>query len=214
MGGKWYSKQKERVRCIDRRVTYSIFRIFNTCYKTGVKDSEYVSDKDLLPSFAEDVRVPGVYGRIIDSRTLNTRQWQCAIPTMNEGCPVSKPAMDYLMDLERYNTIFACALPIAQEFYILGVDDYNKNPTIHDFTLFDNTRTERWTKNGIIGWSKKEMLMYVQNFCLDRTNYEEGYTGNKFVLGKRRYEMFAMALWSGMQDKRDIYMYGHASGTK
>lgn len=199
--------KKSRIgRNIGRNVTCSIFRIFNTCYKTGVKDAEYVSDKDLVYSFAEDVRTPGVYGRIIDSRLLNARQWQCAIPTMNDGCPVSRSSMDYLMNIERYNKMFSCALPISQEFYLLGVNDYNKNPTIHDFTLFDNTKTERWTKRGIVGWSKKDMLIYAQNFCLDRTRYEDGHEGNKFTLGKRRYEMFAMALWSGMQDNRDIYM--------
>lgn len=204
MGGKWF-QPKERIRSIDNATVCSIFSIFNSCYKSGVKDAEYVSDPDLCAYFAATVRVPGVYGRVIHGYTMTTHEWRCHIPSINPKCGISMGAVRYLLSLENYVTSFTCALPVAQEFYIQGLCDYNANPQIHDFTLFDNKKLERWTKDNIKPRKRQDMLIDIQNFCCDRSRIDAEHKGNKSAIGERQYVFFAQAIWYAMQKPFDIF---------
>lgn len=181
-----------------------IFSIFNSCYKSGVKDAEYVSDPDMCREFASTVREPGVYGRVIHNYTMSKHEWRCHIPTINPYCSIHKEGIRYLFTLENYTTYFACVLPVAQEFYIQGLDDYNVNPTIHNFSMFDNNKSQRWTRKGIIPRHKKLMLFDMQQLCFLRSINDENYKENKDALKRNRYVYFSQAVWAAMQTKHLI----------
>lgn len=199
MGGKWYKKQEERKRSIDSTTANGLFSIFNSCYKGGVKDAEYVSDADLCCEFAATVREPGVFGRVIYTHTMTPMEWRCHIPIINPRCVIRRTGIKYLFSLNHYMTFFSCALPVAQEFYLQGVEDYNSHPTIHDFAMFDNNRMQRWTKSGIVPRSRQDMMTDMQNFCFERGRNDEGYKGHKYAMSSQRYGWFAQAVWGAMQ---------------
>lgn len=192
-------KNSDKIIVIERSVARGIFNILNTCYKAGVKDAEYVNDHDLCETFANEVRVPNVYGRVKDENLMNAVQWRCAIPLINAGCPLPKASIEFLVCIDKYHKLYQCSLPIAQEFYIKGMEDFNKNPTIHNFVLLDNRRMERWTRNGIKQVTIHDMLITLQELCLKRSINDEQYDGNKFALRRRLYEKFAMSIWGALQ---------------
>lgn len=190
---------KERKRTepvlIDIKTLNIIFNIFNTCYKAGVMDAEDIGDAEMYASFEREVSVPGVYGRINSFERYDINGWRIMLLQML--FKNSDAHKKFLIRAEINKDFINCVFPISLEFYLMGIRDFNTYPTIHDFSLFDNTKFQRWTRKGIVKVSRSDMFVYVQSFGFRRSQID---FNNKRPASfpKKRYETFMQRLWLAM----------------
>lgn len=171
---------------------YAILSMFNMTYKTGVMDADEISDAELYDGFAHEVSVPGVYGRITEYQRYSLQQWRIVLLQMNRDGALA--ARNLLLGADIDKSYINCMFPIAQDFYLRGIRDYNANPSIHDFTLFSSSKMERWTLKGIQSITKTDMLVEIQEACLNRSLLDAE-NKNKFSFPRRKYETFAERIW-------------------
>ena len=186
---------------ISRSTARAIINMLMACYKAGLKDAEYVSDPLLCQDFKQSVREPGVYGRVIDDYTMNQREWRISLLYINGARTSSVYTRELLENIQPGKSYISCVLPVAQEFYVLGLDDYNAYPHIHDFTLMDNTKFQKWTRKGIVGMSTKDVIVDIQRACMSRARADEEH-GGKHAIRRYHYDWFAGALWAALSPQK------------
>lgn len=200
------AKQKSEKTClIDWDIARGLFSLYNTCYKTGVMDAHDVQDEGRCVEFARDVREPAVYGRVINNYTMNTKEWKLTLLSFSKGCYMKNKCRNYILWLDGKN-YYSCALPIAQEFYIRGMEDFNKHPTLHKISAIDTPKMELWTADGLQKRTRVDMLADLQQFCFDRGRMDEA-SGSKYAFNPKRYEWFSQAIWAAMQSQGKDYVY-------
>lgn len=183
-----------RGQILDSRVYSFLMKMFIICYKTGVIDAECIGNPTQCEDFKEDVRKPGFYGRVIRGYSMNFEQWKIHLI----GLMRAKRCMagvDFLYLLSG-KTFYSCALSVAQEFYIRGMDDYNVRPTIHDFTLFDNAKLQVWEGGKIRTLTRKDVMVMAQEICLERDRFIDDDSAVSKYYGKS-FERFSKTLWMG-----------------
>lgn len=186
---------------IDSSLLNIILNIFNTCYKVGVMDAEDVGDAELYVSFEHEVSVPGVYGRINSFDRYDIHGWR--IQLLQMLFHKSEAHKKFLLRAKINKDFINCVFPISLEFYLMGIRDFNANPTIHDFNLFDNDKLQKWTRNGIERIPKSEILVFLQSFGFRRSMIDFN-NHRPASFPKKRYETFAQRMWLAMQPKEPI----------
>lgn len=186
---------------IDSTLMNIILSIFNTCYKQGVMDAEDVGDGELYASFEHELSVPGVYGRINDFDRYDIHGWR--IQLLQMLFHKSEAHKNFLLRMDIKKDYINCVFPISLEFYLMGIRDYNANPTIHNFDLFDNDKMQRWTKKGIDRVAKSDIMVWVQSFGFKRSQIDFN-NHRPASFPKKRYETFAQRMWLAMQPKEPI----------
>lgn len=185
--------------CIDKSTARAILYLFMSCYKAGLKDAENVRDDALCEEFKATVREPGVFGRVINDYTVGQKSWRIDLLYINGNRASSTYAYKLLKYMDTVSSIISCVLPISQEFYIQGLDDFNSYPYIYDFDFIDNNRLIKWTNKGIIKASKKDIIIDIQKYCMDRARIDE-VSDSKFAINRRNYDFFATQMWNYLNE--------------
>lgn len=178
----------------------AIINLMMSCYKAGLKDSEEICDKYTCEDFKKEVRVPGVYGRVRDEFLMEEKEWRMSLMFMDNHIRVPQNTINLVQSINFGKTILSCVLPISQEYYILGIDDFNVYPNIHEFSLIDNNIMRRWTRNGFIKITRKDVLIEIQRLCMLRARIDES-SDSKFSIRRRTYESFCMELWESITNR-------------
>ena len=178
----------------------AIINLMMSCYKAGLKDSEEICDKYTCEDFKKEVRVPGVYGRVRDEFLMEEKEWRMSLMFMDNHIRVPQNTINLVQSINFGKTILSCVLPISQEYYILGIDDFNVYPHIHEFSLIDNNIMRRWTRNGFIKITRKDVLIEIQRLCMLRARIDES-SDSKFSIRRRTYESFCMELWESITNR-------------
>lgn len=178
--------------------------IFMTCYKLGLKDAEDIGDAELYDSFEKEVSTPGIYGRINSHERYDVHGWRIQMLMAMQSC--GKRYQHFLMNMRIKKDFWSCVYPVSMEFYLMGVQDFNSNPTIHDFHDLDNARLERWTSSGIRRMSQSDIMSYIQCFAFKRSVLDSD-NKNSHSLHRRRYEELAHKLWLSFSERNSSF-YG------
>ena len=178
----------------------AIINLMMSCYKAGLKDAEEICDKYTCEDFKKEVRVPGVYGRVRDEFLMEEKEWRMSLMFMDNHIRVPQNTINLVQSINFGKTILSCVLPISQEYYILGIDDFNVYPHIHEFSLIDNNIMRRWTRNGFIKITRKDVLIEIQRLCMLRARIDES-SDSKFSIRRRTYESFCMELWESITNR-------------
>lgn len=178
----------------------AIINLMMSCYKAGLKDAEEICDKYTCEDFKKEVRVPGVYGRVRDEFLMEEKEWRMSLMFMDNHIRVPQNTINLVQSINFGKTILSCVLPISQEYYILGIDDFNVYPNIHEFSLIDNNIMRRWTRNGFIKITRKDVLIEIQRLCMLRARIDES-SDSKFSIRRRTYESFCMELWDSITNR-------------
>lgn len=178
----------------------AIINLMMSCYKAGLKDAEEICDKYTCEDFKKEVRVPGVYGRVRDEFLMEENEWRMSLMFMDNHIRVPQNTINLVQSINFGKTILSCVLPISQEYYILGIDDFNVYPNIHEFSLIDNNIMRRWTRNGFIKITRKDVLIEIQRLCMLRARIDES-SDSKFSIRRRTYESFCMELWESITNR-------------
>ena len=178
----------------------AIINLMMSCYKAGLKDAEEICDKYTCEDFKKEVRVPGVYGRVRDEFLMEEKEWRMSLMFMDNHIRVPQNTINLVQSINFGKSLLSCVLPISQEYYILGIDDFNVYPHIHEFSLIDNNIMRRWTRNGFIKITRKDVLIEIQRLCMFRARIDES-SDSKFSIRRRTYESFCMELWESITNR-------------
>lgn len=178
----------------------AIINLMMSCYKAGLKDAEEICDKYTCEDFKKEVRVPGVYGRVRDEFLMEEKEWRMSLMFMDNHIRVPQNTINLVQSINFGKSLLSCVLPISQEYYILGIDDFNVYPHIHEFSLIDNNIMRRWTRNGFIKITRKDVLIEIQRLCMLRARIDES-SDSKFNIRRRTYESFCMELWESITNR-------------
>lgn len=178
----------------------AIINLMMSCYKAGLKDAEEICDKYTCEDFKKEVRVTGVYGRVRDEFLMEEKEWRMSLMFMDNHIRVPQNTINLVQSINFGKSLLSCVLPISQEYYILGIDDFNVYPHIHEFSLIDNNIMRRWTRNGFIKITRKDVLIEIQRLCMLRARIDES-SDSKFSIRRRTYESFCMELWESITNR-------------
>ena len=178
----------------------AIINLMMSCYKAGLKDAEDICDKYTCEDFKKEVRVPGVYGRVRDEFLMEEKEWRMSLMFMDNHIRVPQNTINLVQSVNFGKSLLSCVLPISQEYYILGIDDFNVYPHIHEFSIIDNNVMRRWTRNGFIKITRKDVLIEIQRLCMLRARIDES-SDSKFSIRRRTYESFCMELWESITNR-------------
>lgn len=178
----------------------AIINLMMSCYKAGLKDAEEICDKYTCEDFKKEVRVPGVYGRVRDEFLMEEKEWRMSLMFMDNHIRVPQNTINLVQSINFGKSLLSCVLPISQEYYILGIDDFNVYPHIHEFSIIDNNIMRRWTRNGFIKITRKDVLIEIQRLCMLRARIDES-SDSKFSIRRRTYESFCMELWESITNR-------------
>ena len=178
----------------------AIINLMMSCYKAGLKDAEEICDKYTCEDFKKEVRVPGVYGRVKDEFLMEEKEWRMSLMFMDNHIRVPQNTINLVQSINFGKSLLSCVLPISQEYYILGIDDFNVYPHIHEFSLIDNNIMRRWTRNGFIKITRKDVLIEIQRLCMLRARIDES-SDSKFSIRRRTYESFCMEVWESITNR-------------
>lgn len=178
----------------------AIINLMMSCYKAGLKDAEEICDKYTCEDFKKEVRVPGVYGRVRDEFLMEEKEWRMSLMFMDNHIRVPQNTINLVQSINFGKSLLSCVLPISQEYYILGIDDFNVYPHIHEFSLIDNNIMRRWTRNGFIKITRKDVLIEIQRLCMLRARIDES-SDSKFSIRRRTYESFCIELWESITNR-------------
>ena len=178
----------------------AIINLMMSCYKAGLKDAEEICDKYTCEDFKKEVRVSGVYGRVRDEFLMEEKEWRMSLMFMDNHIRVPQNTINLVQSINFGKSLLSCVLPISQEYYILGIDDFNVYPHIHEFSLIDNNIMRRWTRNGFIKITRKDVLIEIQRLCMLRARIDES-SDSKFSIRRRTYESFCMELWDSITNR-------------
>ena len=178
----------------------AIINLMMSCYKAGLKDAEEICDKYTCEDFKKEVRVPGVYGRVRDEFLMEEKEWRMSLMFMDNHIRVPQNTINLVQSINFGKSLLSCVLPISQEYYILGIDDFNVYPHIHEFSIIDNNIMRRWTRNGFIKITRKDVLIEIQRLCMLRARIDES-SDSKFSIRRRTYESFCMEVWESITNR-------------
>ncbi len=182
---------------LPRSTALALIGIFMQCYKAGLKDADFVRDSLMCTDFKRSVRVPGVFGRVNGSWDMNQREWRITLLHINSNGYGGKFEVELLQNLIPMRSYLSCALTVAQEFYIKGLDDYNDYPHIHEFSLIDNKRLLQWTRQGLKSINRINMIEEIQRVCMLRARIDDE-NKTKFSIRRYYYDWFASEIWASV----------------
>lgn len=181
------------IRIIDRATCNALVRLFDTMYRMGVMDAYQVNSEGECADFVERTKEPGVFGRVIDGHTMDCNEWQLTLIMEARKQSMHGAMYRYFNRMKIYGQNYlSVLLPIAQDFYNKGLQDYTDSPDAVSLAIF-NDKSRTW-------WSKKlrkvsifEYIEQIQLFCFERRRSDEE-SGSKKALKKGYYDIFAKVM--------------------
>lgn len=181
------------IRVIDRATCNALIRLLDRIYRMGVMDAYKVNDEGECADFIERTKEPGVYGRVIDGHTMDCNEWQLTLIVEARKQVMHGAMYRYFNRTKIYGQNYlSVLLPIAQDFYNKGMQDYNANPNATSLAIFNDTKRVWWNKK-LKSVSTHEYIEQIQLFCFARKHSDEGF-GAKKALKKGYYDIFAKVM--------------------
>lgn len=189
------------IRIIDRTTCNALIRLFDTMYRMGVMDAYKVNSEGECADFVERTKEPGVFGRVTDGRTMDSNEWQLTLIVEARKQSMQGAMYRYFNRMKIYRQNYlSVLLPIAQDFYNRGIEDYNANPKAVSLAIFNDKSRTWWSKN-LKKVSIFEYIEQIQLFCFAR-KHSDAESGSKKALKKGYYDIFVKVMSAlTMQDE-------------
>ena len=109
--------------------------LFDRVYKLGVEDGcRYAHDEGRCREHIKTTNEPGRFGMIRDGYTSDAVDWQITLQKQAKEMSVYEPVRKMFVRMGKWaaSNYYSCILPIAQDFYNKGVEDYLANPNAEE----------------------------------------------------------------------------------
>jgi hypothetical protein len=167
-----------------------IVKLFNSAYRLGVNDAYKAYDAGLCEEHIAKTSQTGVFGRVGDEIGSDAIYWQIQLSELarQEGC--YRHITKLFIRMGRYTSNYlSVILPVAQDFYNMGLKDYNESPNACEIQAFNANKRLRWTARGLRFISISDIIDKAQMACFVRKHTDE-VTGGKLALSAQRYLTF------------------------
>lgn len=180
----------------------AVLRLFADAYKTGLMDAEWINDIGRCYEHIKSTSEVGVYGRVTEQRFDSWREWMHRVLLMGDIRYTRVRAVDVVNRIKKKHLIDGCLLPLAQDFYNQGVQDWLDAPVSRSFERLTKCYYPRWTRQGIHKRTMKEMWIDMQRFAFERSKQYEGAEPIR-SLTPRKFEIFSLTLWTALNERAE-----------
>lgn len=157
---------------IDRTDVSRLLTLFDRVYKLGVEDGYNNShDEGLCREHIETTNYPGNFGLIRDGFISDEIDWQLTLQREAKVMKIYEPIRKMFIRMGAWarSNYYSCILPIAQDFYNMGVEDFLSNPNADTITTFMEERRIWWGGKRVDTYGYVEK---IQSFCGKRMRSE------------------------------------------
>lgn len=188
---------------IDRHMVQKMVSLLDWCYRLGVKQAYHVNDDGLAIEFVEKHREVNVYGFLVDDYDVGVVEWQLRLLCEARRCSLYGAMYRYFEHMGRYGMNFlSCFIPVAQEWYNMGVEDYTTAPYACSMEEFNDAARVRWSGDGLLKVRLEDYVQTIQLQCFGLKRKHDEYLqtygctpANKHkALVPKRWDMFIRAL--------------------
>lgn len=181
------------IRVIDRATCNALIRLLDTMYRMGVMDAYRVNDEGECADFVNRTKEYGVFGRVTDGHTMDCNEWQLTLIVEARKKSMHGAMYRYFNRMKIYGSNYlSVLLPIAQDFYNKGLQDYNASPNAASLAIF-NDRSRTWWSKNLKKVSVFEYIEQIQLFCFARKRSDEECECKKALKGSY-YDIFAKVM--------------------
>lgn len=182
----------------DHKEALGIIRLMGDAYKAGVRDAEWVNDAGRCAEHIAATKEHGVYGRVTDRSTYDWRRWKHTILLLKDDTLANIRAVEITARIKNWCCIEGCLLPLVQDFYNQGLQDWNNNPVSRILIKLQKMRYPRWTRNGAKNRTFSQMWVDLRTFAYERGSLYEG-ADSALSLTPRKFEIFSVGVWCGLK---------------
>lgn len=158
---------------IDARDVSKLISLFDRLYKLGVEDAlQFLHDEGMCREHISVTSTPGKFGLLRDGFISDEIDWQLTIQQQAKVMGVYAPIRRMLTRMGAWakSNYFSCILPLAQDFYNLGIKDALKKPSGDSFDSFSELRRRRWGQRSAL--DNYAYVELIQLFCGNRMRCE------------------------------------------
>lgn len=149
-----------------------LITLFDRVYKLGVEDGcQYSHDEGLCREHIETTNAPGNFGLIRDGFISDAIDWQLTLQKQAKIMKIYEPVRKMFVRMGKWamSNFYSCILPVAQDFYNMGVEAYLANPGADTVATFMGERRVLWGGKKIDNYGYVEI---IQEFCGKRMRSE------------------------------------------
>lgn len=188
---------------ISRTMVHKMISLLDWCYRLGVKHAYRVNDDGLALEFIEKHREVGVYGFMTDNYNISVVEWQLRLLCEARRCSLYGVMYSYFEFMGRYGANFlSCFIPVAQEWYNMGVEDYTAAPSACMMDEFDYVTRVRWSGDGLLKVKIEDYVQMIQLQCFGMKRQHDEFlqtyghvsADRHKALVPRRWDMFIRAI--------------------
>lgn len=157
---------------IEAKDVSKLITLFDRVYKLGVEDGYNNShDEGLCREHIETTNYPGNFGLIRDGFISDEIDWQLTLQREAKAMKIYEAVRKMFIRMGAWarSNYYSCILPIAQEFYNMGVEDFLANPNADTITTFMEERRIWWGGKRVDTYGYVEK---IQGFCGKRMRSE------------------------------------------
>lgn len=157
---------------IEPKDVSKLLTLFDRIYKLGVEDGYNNShDEGLCREHIETTNIPGNFGLIRDGFISDEIDWQLTLQREAKVMKIYEPIRKMFIRMGAWarSNFYSCILPIAQDFYNMGVEDYLANPGADTIATFMGERRVWWGGKRVDTYGYVEK---IQGFCGKRMRSE------------------------------------------
>lgn len=149
----------------------SLMRLFDQCYKMGIRDAIKVGDEAILGEFCDKMYAPEKFGRVIYDYTYSWKEWKFRLTQiLYEGdsqTMMPRRGLKFFDCVTKYSGYLACVFPVAMDFYLWGIKEYCKYPNPSNLVKFEEKGFQLWGQK-IKKVAMEDFVRKVTEFCYDR----------------------------------------------
>lgn len=188
---------------IDRNTILKMISLLDWSYRLGVNNAYQANDEGLCRAFIEKTSQPGMYGFITDDYNVGVLEWQLRLTKEARLTSMFGSMYQYFGRMGRFGQNYLSVfLPIAQDFYNKGVQDYCAAPYACDMARFNSARRVWWSPKGLLNVKPREYVETIQLMCFDRQRRDSAYLeenaadykAQKVALRAQHYDWYIRAV--------------------
>lgn len=173
---------------MERNDISRLISLFDRLYKLGVEDGcRFGGDEGLCRSHIEATREPGSFGLVRDGYFSDALDWQLTLLRQAKAAKIYASVHRLLVRMGAWGAVnyLSCILPLAQDFYNLGLSDYLDNPGADSPVTFMGQRRRWWGGRRVDNYGYVET---IQTFCGRRMRSEAEALANLVETRCSRYQ--------------------------
>lgn len=157
---------------IEAKDVSKLITLFDRMYKLGVEDGyQHSHDEGLCREHIETTNYPGNFGLIRDGFISDEIDWQLTLQREAKAIKIYEAVRKMFIRMGAWarSNFYSCILPVAQDFYNMGVEDFLANPNADTITTFMEERRVWWGGKRVDTYGYVEK---IQGFCGKRMRSE------------------------------------------